>query len=69
MLDIITIFLSLEKDTQIEKVDICFTEVPCSYYGITHTEYIAVSYMLSPASSAALEPSAFSVHELQQLSI
>jgi len=67
MLDIIMIFLSLEKDTQIEKV--CVTEVPCSYYGITRTEYIAVSHVLSPASSAALEPSAFTLHELQQLSI
>ena len=68
-LDIIIMFLSLEKDIQIEKVNICFMEVPCSYYGITRTEYIAVSYMLSPASPAAVEPSAFLVLELQQLSI
>ena len=69
MLDIIIIFLCLEKDTQVEKVDICFTEVPCSYYGITCTEYIAVLYILSPASPAALEPSAFLVHEIHQLPI
>lgn len=58
MLDIV-IFLSLGKDAQIEKVDICFVEIPCSYYGITCTECTALSQMFSPASLAALQPSAF----------